>query len=209
MSKKAKVVLSGLNNIKVAVEVAKDIDHAIAPVHIEPLGSYEVRHFLDEFSKELGSTEVMQVLTMRETGYAKMDAAKKIMNDAKVIDYQNHLREQRKMEIKIDEIVKDHENEIKASHGWKAIQQYLIDVKKLNSKQIEQKFHNLMHDNLYIWVADEMKALDDLKAAIWFEAVEAVPMIQKADELVKVGRPILEKANKLAVSIGFTARVHA
>jgi hypothetical protein len=205
MSKKAKVVV-GLQNLKPAIEEAKVQARVGEPIIVEPLGTYEVLNFITEFSKEVGSEEAVRVFNIRESGYAKMGAAKAIMSDPVVTTYQSHLRDRRALEVKISKIVEAHEAEIKATHAWKAQEKFLIEVKKLNTKQIDQLFHKLVSDNLYIWAAEEQQELKDCKYCLGLEEPEVLPMIQRADALVKEGRSMLTEANKLAPSVGLPVR---
>ena len=205
-TKKAKVVVSGLQNLGIAVTEAKMQARTGGPIIIEPLGEYEVKNFISEFSKEVGSEEAIRVFNIREEGYAKMSAAKAIMSDPAVTTYQSHLRDRRALEVKIATIVNAHEAEIKATHVWKSQEKYLLEIKKFTTKQIDQLFHKLISGNLYIWVAEEQQELADCKYCLGLEEPDVLPMIQKADALVKDGRAMLTEANKLAPSVGLQVR---
>jgi len=194
MSKKAKGKV-GLRDLRPVLEAVKEQAHVSEPITVIPLGQYEVDHFLDEFSKEAGSERAMAVYKMREEGYAKMGASDRIMKDPIVTTYQQHLRDRRALELKISTIVGAHEREIKETRAWTLQVKFLKEMKGFTEQQINQLFKKLITNNLYIWVADELQELNDCKYALGLEEAEALPMIQKADELSAEGRAMLTEAN--------------
>jgi hypothetical protein len=200
MSKKAKGKV-GLRDLKPALEQVKEQAHVSEPITVIPLGQYEVNHFLDEFSKESGASEAMRVYKIREDGYAKMSASDKIMKDPIVTLYQQHLRDRRALEVKINTIVTAHEREIKETRAWTIQVKFLKEVKHFTDQQIDQLFKKLITNNLYIWVADELQELADCKYAIGLEEAEALSMIHQADAISAEGRAMLTEANALAPTV--------